>query len=78
MKYPVLAWAAGACALALALPADAANGSMPNAMVRDAAAARRFDLQQRAEKAACEGMKRNANPLCASGAGPAREKVKKT
>ena len=76
MYNPVLAWGVGACALVLALPAAAANGSMPNAMVRDSA--RRIELQQRALRPACEGMKRDANSVCASGAGPAREKVKKT
>jgi len=40
MKNPLLAWGVGCCAFALALPAFAANGSMPNMMVRDAAARR--------------------------------------
>ena len=52
MNHPILAWGVGCCALALALPANAANGSMPNLMVRDAAARRmQMQRQQRADLA---------------------------
>lgn len=76
MNKPIYGWVVLACACAPAA-ALAANGSVPNAMVRDAAA-RRIELQQpRVEKTACETARRELQPACMPGANP-REPVKKT
>jgi hypothetical protein len=77
MNKPIFRWAMVACACA-PLATLAANGSIANAMVRDAAL-RRIELQQRADRAAaCEKAQPQELRVCSSGAANPRERVKKT
>jgi hypothetical protein len=73
MNKPILGWVVAACACA-PLASLAANGSIANAMVRDAAA-RRIAQQERADRIACENARRDARAACSTGP---RERVKKT
>ena len=76
MNKPILVWAVVACACA-PLTVLAANGSIANAMVRDAAL-RRIELQQRADRAACEKAQPPALRVCSSDAANPRERVRKS
>jgi len=76
MNKPIRGWAVVACACA-PLTGLAANGSIANAMVRDAAA-RRIELQERADRIACENARRDAKATCSPGGAGPREPVKKT
>ena len=76
MNKPIFGWVVAACACAPAATL-AANGSVPTARVRDAAARRLEAQAPRVERTACETVRRELQPACMPGANP-REPVKKT